>query len=877
MARVIIGIHGLGNKPPRHVLESWWKQSIIEGFKREKLETEPFEFKLVYWADILHPVPQDPMITDGDSPLYLSDPYVPAQSPAEKQDHRLRKKVLQFLEHKLNDIILDENYHINYRSVTDSLIHKYFEDLDAYYNLSHENHSHQSWNSRVAIRERLVRVLKKHQRDKIMLIGHSMGSIIAFDVLDIYQDLKIDTFVTIGSPLGLPVVIGRIASERSNSAANDKKLKTPNSIRSAWYNLADLEDKVAFDFTLADDYVPNIFGIKPNDKQVVNDFSYRRIRNPHKAYGYLRTPELSSIVHRFVSVKESNRWERFTDSLQKGFLFTKKARSLLREHATPRREPMPEHVADAYKMENRLRTPLKLTRQNMIETIRDSSKEWDFIVIGGGATGMGTALDAAARGYKTLLLEQHDFGKGTSSRSTKLVHGGVRYLQQGNVSLVLEALRERAIMLKNAPHLVHDQPFIVPAYDWWEGPFYGIGLRLYDMLAGKHGFGPSINLSTEKTVEEIPAIETEGLKGGILYHDGQFDDARLVINLAQTAADEGAALLNYAKVTSLHQEKGLVKGVQAVDQFSGEEYNLRAKCVINATGVFTDEIRRMDDKDCIPVMQASRGVHIVLDRSFLGGDSAIMIPHTDDGRVLFAIPWHGRVVVGTTDEAVESPDLEPIPSSEEVDFLLKHAARYLTRDPSHEDVLSVFAGLRPLVKANEAESTAALSREHQILISKNGLVSITGGKWTTYRLMGKETIDQAATLAELPYVHCQTKNLAIHGWEENATVFGSLAVYGVDAYRIEDLIGENKKLGERFHPDLPLNGAMVVWAVREEMACTLEDMLSRRTRCLLLNARATIEIAEIVAKLMAKEMGQNKKWIADQVSEFKSLAQNYLP
>ncbi|MBZ0264953.1 glycerol-3-phosphate dehydrogenase/oxidase [bacterium] len=518
-----------------------------------------------------------------------------------------------------------------------------------------------------------------------------------------------------------------------------------------------------------------------------------------------------------------------------------------------------------------------MNRSATLELLENGEQIWDFVVIGGGATGLGVAVEASSRGYKTLLLEQHDLGKGTSSRSTKLVHGGVRYLQQGNIALVLEALNERAILRKNAPHLVHNIPFVVPIYDWWGGPFYGIGLRFYDLLAGRHGFGPSINLSPEEIKEKIPQIEMNDLRGGVQYHDGQFDDARLIINLAQTAADEGASILNYMAVTSILKEDGVASGVMAKDTFTGKEFTIRAKCVINATGIFTDSIRKIDDPECQPVMKTSRGVHIVLDKSFLGGNTAIMVPHTSDGRVLFGIPWLNRLVIGTTETEVDQPELEPTASREEIEFILTHAAKYLARDPRPEDIKSVFAGLRPLVTRGSEENTAAISREHQILISPSGLVTITGGKWTTYRLMAEETINKAITVAQLPMVPSQTKNLAIHGWEENATVFGMLAQYGVDAYGIEALIAENPGLGERLHDDLPITKAMVVWAAREEMACTVEDVLARRTRCLLLDARLSMEIAEKVAKLLASELGHDKKWIKEQVDQYRELALRYLP
>ncbi len=517
-----------------------------------------------------------------------------------------------------------------------------------------------------------------------------------------------------------------------------------------------------------------------------------------------------------------------------------------------------------------------MNRDEMLSRIEDVAASWDVIVVGGGATGLGAAIDSSARGYRTLLLEQHDFAKGTSSRSTKLVHGGVRYLQQGNVSLVVEALRERGRLLRNAPHLVHNLPFVVPNYDWWEGPFYGIGLKIYDMLAGKEGFGPSKHLTLEETLERIPTIEPEGLRGGTIYHDGQFDDARLAINMAQTIVDLGGTAVNYMKVVGLIKENDMVHGVVVRDMESETEYTLKAKVVVNATGVFSDSVRKMDDAEVKPMVQPSQGVHIVLDRSFLPGDSAIMVPHTDDGRVLFAIPWYERVVVGTTDTPLDKPALEPRALEDELSFLLTHSQRYLTKDPTESDVLSTFAGLRPLVRSPEAESTAEISRDHTIQISRSGLVTIAGGKWTTYRKMGEDVIDQAATIAGLPERHSPTVDLHIHGWHEYADKFGDLNYFGADAPAVKTLMKEKDDWSDLLHPNLPYQKGEVIWAVREEMARTVEDVLSRRTRALLLDARASISIAPEVANLMASELGYDANWQKNQVTEYTELASRYL-
>lgn len=507
----------------------------------------------------------------------------------------------------------------------------------------------------------------------------------------------------------------------------------------------------------------------------------------------------------------------------------------------------------------------------------ESPEVWDIVIIGGGASGLGAAVEAASRGYRTLLLEQDDFAKGTSSRSTKLVHGGVRYLQQGNISLVLEALRERGLLIRNAPHLVGHLPFVVPNYDWWEGPFYGIGLKVYDILAGKLGLEPSRHLSETETLEQIPTLEPAGLRGGVIYYDGQFDDARLAVNLAQTVVDLDGIVLNRVRVTGLAKSSGLVQGVLARDLESGKEHTVNARVVINATGVFTDSILQMDDPEARPIIQPSQGVHIVLPKRFLPGNSAIMVPKTDDGRVLFAVPWYDRVIVGTTDTPVDSPSLEPRALPEEIDFLLTHAARYLTMDPAPEDVLSVFAGLRPLVKAGDSENTSAISRDHTVLVSTSGLVTLTGGKWTTYRKMGQDVVDQAAVVAGLDERPSVTEKLRLHGWiKHSAERSGELSEYGSDAPAIARLIEERPELGDRLHPTLPYVGAEIVWAARQEMARTVEDALSRRTRALLLGARAASDIAPRVAELMAEELGRDAAWQTQQVSDFQTLASEYL-
>jgi glycerol-3-phosphate dehydrogenase len=518
-----------------------------------------------------------------------------------------------------------------------------------------------------------------------------------------------------------------------------------------------------------------------------------------------------------------------------------------------------------------------MNRAEMLSRLEDQSGPWDMLVIGGGASGVGIALDAAARGYNVLLAEQNDFGKGSSSRSTKLIHGGVRYLQQGNISLVMEALKERGILRNNAPHLVHDLAFIVPNYDWWEAPFYGIGMKVYDLLAGKYGFGTSQLLSKQETLKRIPTIRTEGFRGGVMYYDGQFDDSRLLIGMVRTAAEQGATLLNYFRVTALTKgSAGFLDGAVCQDAESGKEYTVSAKVILNATGPFSDSVRRLDDPQAAPMIAPSQGIHLVLDGSFLPGDSAIMVPRTSDGRVMFAIPWHGAALVGTTDTPISEVSLEPLALPEEVDFLLETAGQYLRKAPARDNVLSVFAGIRPLVKAGEGKNTAALARDHNVHISSSGLLSVTGGKWTTYRKMAEDCVDQASTLAGLETRPCVTQQLSIHGYHRSAAKFGDLKLYGSDAPAVADLLRAEPALDEKLHPALTARAGEVLWAARSEMARTVDDFLARRTRALVLNARAAIAAAPRVAALLAKELGRDQQWQTAQVEAFSRIAENYV-
>lgn len=513
----------------------------------------------------------------------------------------------------------------------------------------------------------------------------------------------------------------------------------------------------------------------------------------------------------------------------------------------------------------------------MIGNIRKQpEKVWDVLVIGGGATGLGAALEAVTRGYSTILVEQHDFAKATSSRSTKLIHGGVRYLQQGDIGLVFEALHERGLLRLNAPHLVRNQAFIIPNYDWWDGPFYTIGLKVYDTMAGRFGLGPSVHISKEETMKAIPNLKEEGLRGGVIYYDGQFDDARLAINLAQTIADYGGVAINYMKVTSLlKNEDKLVSGAQAVDVETGEDYSISARAVINCTGVFADDVMQMDDPTAPKSIVPSQGVHLVLDREFLQGDFAIMIPKTSDGRVLFAVPWYDKVIVGTTDTLVDDAVLEPKALDEEIKFILDTAAQYLTRKPGRENVRSIFAGLRPLAASGQGKSTKEISRGHRIIVSLSGLITTVGGKWTTYRKMGEETVDKAVLVAGLPERESVTRSLPIHGADNVPVIADALQHYGADRHLIRELINHQPSLGVKLHPGFNFVGAEVVWAVRNEMARTVEDVLARRVRALFLDAKASIEMAPVVARLIATELGRDETWQQHQLNDYIELARGY--
>lgn len=515
-------------------------------------------------------------------------------------------------------------------------------------------------------------------------------------------------------------------------------------------------------------------------------------------------------------------------------------------------------------------------RTQYIAMLNASSRQWDIVVIGGGATGLGITLEATTRGYKTLLLEQEDFAKGTSSRSTKLVHGGVRYLAQGDVKLVREASIERGLLHKNAPHLVRDQVFIVPVYSIWDTMKYTIGLKVYDWIAGSLGLGDSVFISKEKTLTKIPGLVSKGLRGGVVYHDGQFDDSRLAINLAQTIIENGGDAINYVKVNDLlKDENGIISGVMAEDAETGLQMKFAAKAVVNATGVFVDDILRMDKPGSSNTICVSQGVHIVLNRDFYPSSEALMIPQTSDGRVLFAVPWHNKVVIGTTDTPVKEPSLEPQALEKEIAFILQTAGAYLEKKPERSDVLSVFAGLRPLAApAHGSQKTKEISRSHKIISSTSGLFTILGGKWTTYRKMGEDMINRIEKQFQWTPTKTTTAHLSIHGAKLNVDWNDPFYFYGADAVHLKQSINGDAEIW--LSEELKIHKIQVQWAVQKEMARTVEDVLARRTRALFLNARESKRIAPEVAALMATLIGMDKNWEDEQIAAYNKLAENYI-
>jgi glycerol-3-phosphate dehydrogenase len=504
-----------------------------------------------------------------------------------------------------------------------------------------------------------------------------------------------------------------------------------------------------------------------------------------------------------------------------------------------------------------------------------STTQWDVIVIGGGATGLGCAVDAASRGYKTLLLEKYDFAKGTSSRATKLVHGGVRYLAQGNIRLVREALFERGRLLQNAPHVCHTLAFVVPSYKWWQKWYYGFGLWIYEFLSFKLSLGKTKLLSKAGALRNLPDLSLNNLSGGVLYFDGQFDDSRLAINLAQTAAEQGAAVINYCGVNQFIKEENKITGVIAKDELTGNQFEIKGSVVINATGVFADDLLQLAENHSEKTISPSQGIHLVVEKNFFKGAAGMMIPKTDDGRVLFVIPWHDKLLLGTTDTPVETIRTEPRPLKAEIDFVISHFNRYTASDIRLEDVKSVFVGLRPLAKMSDEKKTSVMPRDHVIKVLPSGLVHVTGGKWTTYRSMAEHAVDKAVQSAGIKLLPCNTKNLKIHGWT-NSTENSHLSIYGADAGVIKKMMGEDSSLAEKIHPLYTYTKAEIKWVVENEMALTVEDVLARRIRLLFLDAKAAVEAAPGVAGYLATLLNLTPEEKEVQLNHFNKLAAGYL-
>ena len=528
-------------------------------------------------------------------------------------------------------------------------------------------------------------------------------------------------------------------------------------------------------------------------------------------------------------------------------------------------------------MDPQLREPSHaLPRAYMLDRATQM-RPWDIIVVGGGCTGLATALDASARGYRTLLIERGDFTSGTSSRSTKLIHGGVRYLRSGQTGLVYRGLRERHRLRRNAPHLIDTLPLIVPAYRWWERPWYAAGLKLYDALALGRSLGASRLLNRRACLDHVSTLQGRGLRGGVLFHDGLFDDTRLGWALIRTAANLGCVALNYAEAVGLVESRGMVRGVRVRDLVGGAEWIAHGAVVVNATGPFADTVLRMDESRPASAVVLARGAHIVVGRAFLPGRTAVLVPSTDDGRVLFAIPWHGHVLIGTTDVRVAAPSGEPVASDAEVDYLLDHAGRYLNRPIARGDILSAWAGLRALAAVGTEQNTAALSRDHSVRVSQRGLVTVTGGKWTTCRKVAQDVVTVSAAVGNLSRAHSTTARMRLHGYSTRRHVGDPWKVYGADAPAIREMEVGDESLSRLMQPGLPYRLSQAAWAARSEMAVNVEDVLARRTRALFLNAQAASAAAPAVAGVMARELGHGEDWVAEQVRAFGALATRYLP
>lgn len=500
--------------------------------------------------------------------------------------------------------------------------------------------------------------------------------------------------------------------------------------------------------------------------------------------------------------------------------------------------------------------------RNLVIAEIEKETVWDIVVIGGGSTGLGTALEAATRGYKVLLVEQSDFAKSTSGKSTKLIHGGVRYLAQGNIRLVREANIERGLLIKNAPHLVSDQQFIIPVYTQWEKLKYLTALKLYDWIAGMSSLGSTRFVKANEVKKAMPGLNSKGLLGGVLYHDGRFDDARFALELAHNIFIHGGFAINYFKVESLNKTSGKVSGLKAMDVLSGKLYDIQAKAVVNATGVFADDILKMDEPSSKKTLSVSQGIHLVFDKNIFESAEALMIPKTKDGRVLFVIPWHDKVLVGTTDIPVKQTSLEPVASNQEINFILETLHQYLNKEVTRSDIKSVYAGLRPLAAARN-KSPKEISRGHRIMISASELYSIIGGKWTTYRKMGEDIINKIEQKSHFQQTKGITANLKL-----NNDLIKEIHKSVINLPQSD----RNDVISSAYN----LCSSSIKNFIHHEMAFTVDDVLSRRTRILLLDAEEAIRITQKVAEVMAAELGHDDEWVNNQVKAFKAIAKNYL-
>lgn len=500
---------------------------------------------------------------------------------------------------------------------------------------------------------------------------------------------------------------------------------------------------------------------------------------------------------------------------------------------------------------------------------------FDVIVIGGGATGLGVAVEAITRGYSTLLLEAYDYGKGTSSKSTKLVHGGIRYLANFDFALVKEGLEERYYFLNNAPHLAKKQSYLIPFHNLFERFKYSVGIALYDAFAKDKKIGKSQFLSHDQLLSQAPQINPAGMSGGAIYYDGVFDDTRMLVTLLRTFEAQGGMVLNYHPVTDFLYQNNKISGVKAFDSLQGRVLEFTAKTVINATGTLTDVLlNKAEPQQAHQTVSAAQGTHLVFDKAIFDSPHCLVIPETSDGRILFVLPWHDKIIVGTTDVAVDQPSIEPIAQSAEIDFILETLNRYTKAPVTKAQVKSVFCGQRPLVRDPTQKSTKKISRRHEILETDNGLISIVGGKWTIYRRMGEDTINYAVRKNYLPASQSVTRDFKLFG--HTASIDQShLAVYGSQA---EKILAIQKQTGnfDKIHPDLPYLQAEIIYQVREEQAKTVEDVLARRTRAVLLDAKAAKQAAPLVAKLMATELGHDEAWVAQQVESFERFVRAYI-